>query len=329
MNRGLLLSIALMAVCACGPSKSARPASSALSLEGTIPLPDTKGRIDHLAYDPARRLLFVAELGNDSVDVVDLASGKRITRITGLHHPQGLAWLERSRELAVATDDGMVHFYKGDRFELATTLKVGDDADNLRADQRTGNVIVGYGGGALAIVDCKTHALLKRLPLPAHPEGFRLDGDIVWINLPGDGSIVRADLSSGKIVVRWPTGLHRLNFPMAFDPGSRTLAVAYRLPARLVLVDPLTGANRQVLGTCGDSDDLFFDRTGVQLFALCGSGEIDVYQRKALGYVLTDRMATRPGARTGLYVSQEDRLYVAARGQDRQSAAIMVFKAIH
>jgi DNA-binding beta-propeller fold protein YncE len=326
MTRGLVLLVALMAICACGARPPAKDQSAPLVLEKSIVLPGVRGRIDHLAYDAEGHRLFVAELGNSTVEAIDLTKGKSVARISGLQHPQGLAWLDGPRELAVADADGVVRFYRGDRLELLATLNVGDDADNLRVDPRTGFVIVGYGGGALAIINPATHAIVKQVPLPAHPEGFRLDGDTVWVNLPDNGSIVRGDLASGKVTARWPTGLHRLNFPMAFDAKSRTLAVAYRFPARLVLLNPTNGAEQQVLDTCGDSDDLFFDTTAGQLFVLCGSGEINVYRRDSSGYTLRASVSTRSGARTGLFVPQENRLYVAARAQGSMEAAIMVFR---
>jgi hypothetical protein len=45
-----------------------------LQLEAKIPLGDVRGRIDHMAIDLSRQRLFVAELGNDSVGIVDLRS---------------------------------------------------------------------------------------------------------------------------------------------------------------------------------------------------------------------------------------------------------------
>jgi hypothetical protein len=60
------------------------PTSDELKLDEGIPLGEVKGRIDHLAIDLARKRLFVAELSNDSVAVVDLAAGALMKRLTGL-----------------------------------------------------------------------------------------------------------------------------------------------------------------------------------------------------------------------------------------------------
>jgi hypothetical protein len=321
-----LLALATVTICSCGASEPTASRAPPLSLERTIPLPGTKGRIDHLAYDPTGRRLFVAELGNDTVDVIDLASGGRANRLSGLQHPQGIAWLGGANELAVADQAGIVRFYAGDQLTLAATVKVGDDADNLRVDPRNGFLIVGYGDGALATIDPATHSIVKQMPLGAHPEGFRLDGSAVWVNLPDAGSIVRGDLASGKVTARWSTGLRRLNFPMALHARSGTLAIAYRLPARLEVIDAVTGAERQTIETCGDSDDLFFDTSSLQIFVICGAGEISIYRRGSAGYVRAESIATRPGARTGLFVPEENRLYVAARAEGSNEAALMVFK---
>ena len=54
-----------------------------LQLEAKILLGDVRGRIDHMAVDLKRQRLFVAELGNDSVGVVDLANRSLIRTISG------------------------------------------------------------------------------------------------------------------------------------------------------------------------------------------------------------------------------------------------------
>src|SRR5262245_33764926 len=67
-----------------------------LQLEAKIPLGEVAGRIDHLAIDPSRQRLFVAELGNDSVAVVDLNARKVRHVIAGLKEPQGIGYVPSS-----------------------------------------------------------------------------------------------------------------------------------------------------------------------------------------------------------------------------------------
>jgi hypothetical protein len=54
----------------------AQTSRAPLVLEAKIPLGEVRGRIDHLAIDVERQRLFVAELGNDTLGVVDLAESK-------------------------------------------------------------------------------------------------------------------------------------------------------------------------------------------------------------------------------------------------------------
>src|SRR5262245_49248043 len=86
----------------------ARPAaqtaeSQPLELEAKIPLGDVAGRIDHLAVDLSRQRLFVAELGNDSVAVVDLNARNVRHIIAGLKAPQGIGYLPSSDMVFVAS----------------------------------------------------------------------------------------------------------------------------------------------------------------------------------------------------------------------------------
>src|SRR4051794_22651965 len=60
----------------------------------TISLPGVEGRIDHMALDTAGERLFVAALGNNTVEVVGLAAHKVVHSIRGLREPQGVAFLK-------------------------------------------------------------------------------------------------------------------------------------------------------------------------------------------------------------------------------------------
>src|SRR5438552_10432976 len=91
---------------------------SSLKLIQTIPLPDVKGRIDHLAIDSKGKRLFVAALGNNTVEVLDLNAGTWLRSIAGCSKPQGLVYLPRPNLLFVASGGGgRVRSYAGRSFE--------------------------------------------------------------------------------------------------------------------------------------------------------------------------------------------------------------------
>jgi hypothetical protein len=125
-----------------------------LALQATIPLKGVAGRIDHMAADLKRNRLIVAELGNNTVDVIDLADGKLVSRITGLHEPQGVGYAERGDLVLVANaGDGAVRMFRGEDLAPVGSISLGGDADNIRIDPRSGLAVVGYGRGGLAIID--------------------------------------------------------------------------------------------------------------------------------------------------------------------------------
>jgi hypothetical protein len=315
---------ALSGLSACNARSASGP--PLLALERTIPIAAGSGRIDHMALDLDRRRLFVAELGVGAVEAVDLASGKSIGRIGGLKEPQGLGFLPDRDELVVASGgDGAVRFYRGADLSPLRTTELGDDADNVRVDAR-GEVVVGYGSGALAVIDPASRRVLTRIALPAHPESFQLDGDRAYVNLPDAGKIAVVDLPKGQVVGGWPNPGAKWNFPMAFDKASDRLAVIYRLPARLVVFVASTGKVDQRLETCGDADDVFVDTPRRRIYVSCGSGAVDVFERLQTGYVRGPSVRTRPGARTALFSPALDRLFVAARGRSGEAAAILVYR---
>jgi DNA-binding beta-propeller fold protein YncE len=305
-------------------------AEEALSLEGKIALPGVVGRIDHMAVDLARKRLLVAALGNGSLEIVDLAGTHRVKQIAGLHEPQGIAYAQKPDLVAVASaGDGTVRFYRGEDLAPAGSLALGSDADNVRIDPRTGNVIVGYGSGGLAIIDPEKRSKIGNIKLAAHPESFQLDATTgrVFVNVPDAGQIAVVDLAAAKQIARWTVPGLSANFPLALDGSGTTVAAVFRHPAKLVLLNPETGAATQQLDTCGDADDVFFDTKRRRIYVSCGAGAVDVFQDDAAGYHPVARVETSSGARTSLFVPELDRLYIAARaGLLGSDAAILVFR---
>lgn len=323
--------VAVIAAALLSLAAPAFAATAPLIPERKITLPGVAGRIDHMAFDPRRRHLLVAELGNGSLDIVDLATAQPVHRITGLAEPQGVAYAPAADAILVANGgDGSVRLFRAQDFTPAGAVALGEDADDAAFDTGTGNVIVGFGRGGLAVIDPLRRRVAAAVALAAHPEAFRLDpvSGRGFVNVPDAGQIAVVDLRSARQIGTWHVAGLAANYPMALDSRAGLLAAAFRSPARLVLLDT---ANGRVVGqqpTCDDADDLFFDPRRHRLYVSCGAGAIDVFWQAGTALDRMARIATARGARTSLFVPEIDRLFVAvpAPRLGGSAAALLVFR---
>ncbi|UPK40207.1 hypothetical protein IVB18_07510 [Bradyrhizobium sp. 186] len=304
--------------------------ASPLQLETKLPLGDVHGRIDHMAIDLKRKRLFIAELGNDSVAIVDLASRNVISRISGLKEPQGVGYEPSSDTLYVANaGDGSVRLFDGNSYKPIGQIELGDDADNIRIDAATNRVFIGYGSGALAEIDPATRSKIGDVPLKAHPESFQIDPDTghIFVNVPDAHGIAVVDRVSHKQIGEWSIRNRGANFPMALDRARHSVLVIFRAPAELGVFSAADGKLTSSMETCGDADDVFVDAKRDRVYISCGAGFLDVLEPDGTGYRRIARMPTISGARTSLFVPELDRLLVAARAGP-EAPAVWVFRPV-
>jgi DNA-binding beta-propeller fold protein YncE len=307
---------------------TAQTTGAPLVLEAKIPLGAVSGRIDHLGIDAKRQRLFAAELGNNSVGVVDLAAGKVLRRITGLSEPQGVAYVQFADSVFVANaGDGSVRVLRGEDLTPIGRIELGDDADNVRVDSVHKRVLVGYRKGALAMIDPVKLSKTADIRLKAHPEGFQIDetGTEVFVNVPDAHEIVVGDLAGGSSR-SLPTQGAGSNFPMAIDGEASRVLVVFRSPPTLMALSSQDGHVAAKNETCGDADDVFVDRKRRRVYVSCGDGVVDVFETGEAGYRRLARVPTVSGARTSLFVPELDRLFVAVRATSHEPAAIWVFR---
>jgi DNA-binding beta-propeller fold protein YncE len=303
-------------------------AGEPLTVEAKIPLGKVAGRIDHLAVDLAHKRLFVAELGNNSVGVIDLSERKVVKRLSGLKEPQGLGYLASSDTLYAANaGDGSVRLFRGADLSPTGRIGLGEDADNVRIDSQADKVYVGYSNGAVAVVDPVKREVTGKIQLKGHPESFQLDpaGGKIWANVPDARQVAVLDRNSQRQVTEWPLNV-RANFPMAIDPASRKILIVSRQPAKLIAFDADSGERKGETKTCGDSDDVFVDAKRQRIYVICGEGAVDIFKSSMPEFERIGSVHTVQGARTGLFVPELDRLFVAVRAKGAEPAAIWVLR---
>ncbi len=295
-----------------------------------IPLPGVEGRFDHFAIDPQRQHLFVAALGNDTLEVLDLRAGKSLRSIRGFSKPTGVAFAPQFQRLFVGNGEGgSCEILDGDSFDTVQNIKGLPDADNVRYDSAAGQVFVGYGSGALAIIRAADGKRVGDIPLGAHPESFQLEtlGRRIFVNVPDAGQIAVVDRDKRAIAALWPLQGARSNFPMELDEAHHRLFIGCRDPARVLIYDTTSGQVVDTLSIGGDADDLFWDAGQSRLYVSCGAGIVNIFQLKAKGWTLLASLVTAAGARTSFWAPELRRFYVAVPHRGAQGAEIRAYAA--
>lgn len=321
-NRVILLSLL---ACALAASHAEGP----IALVGRVELPGVEGRFDHFAFDTASGRLFVAALGNNSVEVIDTRSTKRVASVRGVDEPQGLAFVPPGRLIVANGGTGEVQFREGDDLHVAVRLETAGDADNVRYDSAARRVYVGVGSGALVAIEPSNAKKLAEVRLDAHPESFQLEraGTRIFVNVPNVHQIAVIDRQSMSVTATWKVTAAAANYPMTFDEDGRRLFVVCRNPARVLVYDTVSGTMTTSFETVGDADDVFWDARQKRLYVIGGQGFVDVFQPQPDDrFTRMAHVTTGSGARTGLFVPEIGRLYVAVPHRGAQPAAILVLE---
>jgi hypothetical protein len=305
-----------------------------LVLTEAIPLEDAKGRFDHFAMGGGR--LFVAALGSNAVEAINIGGRILDHTITGVPNPQGIAFSLETNKLFVASGRGKVYIYDGKSYDQIATVDFQGGADNLRYDAATKRVYVGCGDnektGAIAMIDATTNQRLdEEYKLGGEPESFQLEksGPHIFVNVPDLKQIVVVNRVTGQIT-HWPLNGVESNFPMALDEADHRLFVGVHVPPRLAVYDTNSGRLVAALPSVQDSDDLYFDADRKRVYMPGGEGFIAAFQMTDPDhYQLLAKIPTAIGARTAGYYGKQgkgfDRFYLAVPARGGQSAEVRIY----
>ena len=322
------------------PAQSAKP----LVLTEAIPLEGIKGRFDHFASGGGR--LFISELGNNSVAVINTGGRTLEHTITGVPDPQGEAYSPEANEIFTASGAGKVYIFDGKTYELKTTVDFAGGADNLRYDAASKRVYVGCGNnektGAIATIDALTNQRTdEEYQLGGEPESFQLEkeGPNIYVNLPDSKQIAVINRTT-KAIKKWPLSVEG-NFPMALDEADHRLFVGTHQPPSLAVFDTATGHMIAALPSVQDTDDLYYDAAYKRIYMPGGEGFIYVFQmHDAEHYALLAKIPTVIGAKTAGHFGIAaptgptrvpgkgfDRFYLAVPVHGHEPAEIRIYTA--
>jgi DNA-binding beta-propeller fold protein YncE len=305
-----------------------------LQLEEQIPVPGVAGRLDHFTADAKRRRLFVSALGNNSLEVIDVFAGRVIHSIKGLAQPQGPLYVPGVDKLYVANaEDGKVRVYDGATYTLRKTIDFGKDPDNMRYDETSKTVFVGFGedDGGIAMIDPKTDERVGKVyKTEGHPESFQVEasGGHIFVNVPDAGNVVESIDRKTGTATKWPLEGLRANYAMALNEEDHRLFTITRKTPMMVVLNTETGNEVTRLRAAGECDDVFFDASRKRIYVIGAEGFISVFQQNDPNhYELSANVPSGIGIRTGYFFTKRDRFYVAVPVKGSEPAQVWTYEA--
>jgi YVTN family beta-propeller protein len=273
--------VVAFAVVACACSKTDTAAAPGATIAGLplrvvtdLPLPGGATRLDYQDLDPTARRLYVAHLGDSSIDVVDLDQLRVVTTINGVNSVHG--------------------------------VRVAPDRHRLYASAA--------GANQLDSIDTTTNQVVATAATGDYPDGIAYDPDAnrVFVSNEQDTAESVIDASSGQRVDTIDLGGAAGN--TAFDPTTKHILVNVQDRGHIAVIDPTTDRVIGTIDTpgCGSNHGLYVDASSQLAFDACeGNAKlltIDLRTKQVTGTDdvgdTPDVLAWDPGLRR-LYVASE------------------------
>src|SRR5262249_55574818 len=297
----------------------------------TIQLKGPDGRLDHMALDAEHKRLFVANMANSSLDIVDLKEGALLKQIPGQKGVQGIGYAPDLNRIFVGVGEvGVCNVFDGGDLSLLKSLPF-PDADNVRYEPRRQRIYVAHAEKALGVINAKSLEVLADIQLPGSPESFQLakERPRIYLNTPRPSQVVAIDTETDKVIDRYPLTLAQANYPMALDEADHRIFVGCRRQPMILVLDSESGKEIADVPIPGDTDDVFFDAERKRIYASCGAGFLAVVRQiDPDHYEMLEKIPTVKVARTSLFDPESGRLYlIVPKHGDKPSPEIWVYQA--
>src|SRR5713101_1488502 len=288
-----LAAVVFLIGCATGLANSQVGGKQPLRLVQTIPLPNVKGRIDHMEVDVKGERLFAAGLENGTLEVVDLQAGKWMRSIPGFKKPQGALYVPELNKLFVASgDDGMLRVFWGDTLDLLDPIPLDRGPNRVVYEPHSKLVYVGYGGkdagkdyGEVGVIDARNNQVVGSIKVAAHPSELLLNksGTTLFVFISIANQLQVINVNKPQIVSTWHVSSQHPG-DAAFDESDSRLFIGTHTPPEMVVMDSNSGKEVANLPTAEGMDGVSFDAKRKRVYVSGGrdlpSGCVFVYRQK-------------------------------------------------
>ena len=334
-------------VLACCMSLAAPEASASdtpLVLERSMKMPAVPPGpySDYLYIDLAGKRLFATPQAAKAVAVLDLKDGNVLKMIPDIGNPHGVFYSATLKRLFVADGaSGDVKVFSGEDYSLIKTIPLARGADWLVYDPHSQFIFVNNGGedagmdhSLISLVDTVRMEKVADIPIASPAlEASVIDPEkqLLYVNLIDESAVAVVDLSKRLKVATWklPPGGHP-NLAIALDAPRARLYVACRdspMHGSIIVLDTADGHPIATLPIGGWADGIFVDQKRQRIYVSTGVGHVETYSIEANdAYRRRAPVDTAVMAKTSLYSSELDRVYVSVPHLGSTTAQILIFK---
>jgi hypothetical protein len=300
-------------------------APEALVHTKTIPLVGVAGKLDHLAVDTVAERLFVANKPNNTLDIVDLKTGKLVKQIADQGKVSGVDYAAELDMIYVGNGAGVCNAFGGKEYQRVFSTSAAR-ADNVHYS--SGSVYVGQDE-VLSQPDARTGTINASIALPGAVHGFKIDerAGKIYCVLTKPNMVAVVDISSRAISDKFPLTLSDAGSPIAQDAENGLLFVGCpKKQPMIVVFDAKIGAEISSIEIPAGVDDVHFDSQRNRLYASCGDGALVVIEKKGDKYEVVASLTTPKDSRTCAWSS--GRLFLGVPKQEgHDGPEIRVYEA--
>ncbi len=252
--------------------------ASSLEVEATIAV----GSQPHeLAIVPGGDKAYVANVGDNSLSVVDLASRRETKTITtpDFSFPHGIAFTPDAR-IAVVTSEltQKIVIIDAERDEILRSIDSPEEGTHMVVIDRTGRwaYFSNRDSNTVSVMDLNDYSLVAAIPVGDGAEGITLspDGKYVWVGDRRANTVTIVDTESRRVAGQAPTGDSPVR--AAFSPDGARVYVPNSASADVSIYD---AESHELLKTVSVGDNpggIVFSDDGSKAY-VASAGESAVY----------------------------------------------------
>jgi DNA-binding beta-propeller fold protein YncE len=310
---------------AAGQAHAAGPET--LVLVKTIPLKGVAGKLDHLAVDSKGERLFVANKPNNTLDIVDLKSGKLVRQIADQGKVSGVTYAEDLDMIYVGNGAGVCNGFDGKDYKQVFSTPA-PNADNVH--YHSGNHMVYVGQDEiLSELDAKSGEIKASINLPGAVHGFKIDKKAgkIYAVLTKPSLIAVIDIASHQVTEKFDLTVSDAGSPIAQDVENGLLFVGCPKKQPMVVVfDAKTGKEVASVEIPAGIDDIHFDRRRQRVYASCADSTLAVIEKNGEKFEVVAKLETPKDSRTCVWSS--GKLYLGVpKLEGKEGPEVRVYEA--